>query len=194
MAPQKTMNTQRNLELEKSWSPHSCWFQTILQNYNDQNTMALAWSRKQTWEATKETRIFSGEWIVSSINSIGKTGYPYAKEWNWTSILHHLQNVNSQWFKNLIVRPETVKFKKSPRPWLLLLLLLSHFSRVWLCVIPETAAHQALLSVGVSRQERWSGLPFPSPMHESEKWKWSRSVLSDSSQPHGLQPTTLLHP
>ena len=26
----------------------------------------------------------------------------------------------------------------------------------------------------------WSGLPFPSPMHESEKWKWSRSVVSDS--------------
>ena len=31
-------------------------------------------------------------------------------------------------------------------------------------------------------------------MHESEKWKWSRSVVSDSSQPHGLQPTRLLHP
>ena len=26
----------------------------------------------------------------------------------------------------------------------------------------------------------WSGLPFPSPMHESEKWKGSRSVVSDS--------------
>ena len=35
---------------------------------------------------------------------------------------------------------------------------------------------------------------FPSPMHESEKWKWSRSVMSDSSRPHGLQPTRLLHP
>ena len=31
-------------------------------------------------------------------------------------------------------------------------------------------------------------------MHESEKWKWSRSVVSDSSPPHGLQPTRLLHP
>ena len=31
-------------------------------------------------------------------------------------------------------------------------------------------------------------------MHESEKWKWSRSVVSDSSLPHGLQPTRLLHP
>ena len=31
-------------------------------------------------------------------------------------------------------------------------------------------------------------------MQESEKWKWSRSVVSDSSRPHGLQPTRLLHP
>ena len=56
------------------------------------------------------------------------------------------------------------------------------------------AAHQAPPSLGFSRQERWSGLPFPSPMHESEKWKWSRSVVSDSSRPHGLQPTRLLRP
>ena len=31
-------------------------------------------------------------------------------------------------------------------------------------------------------------------MHESEKWKGSRSVVSYSSRPHGLQPTRLLHP
>ena len=51
----------------------------------------------------------------------------------------------------------------------LLLLLLSHFSRVRLCVTPETTAHQDPPSLGFSRQEHWSGLPFPSPMHESEK-------------------------
>ena len=34
-----------------------------------------------------------------------------------------------------------------------------------------------LPSLGFSRQEHWSGLPFPSPMHDSEKWKWSRSVV-----------------
>ena len=38
------------------------------------------------------------------------------------------------------------------------------------------------------------GCHYPSPMHESEKWKGSRSVTSDSSQPHGLQPTRLLRP
>ena len=67
----------------------------------------------------------------------------------------------------------------------MLLLLLSHFNRVRLCATP---------SLGFSRQEPWSGLPFPSPMHKSEKWKWSRSVMSDSSRPHGLQPTRLLRP
>ena len=51
----------------------------------------------------------------------------------------------------------------------LLLLLLSRFSRVQLCATPLTAAHQAPPSLGFSRQEHWSGLPFPSPMHESEK-------------------------
>ena len=50
-----------------------------------------------------------------------------------------------------------------------LLLLLSRFSCVRLCVTPETAAHQAPPSLGFSRQEHWSGLPFPSSMQESEK-------------------------
>ena len=62
----------------------------------------------------------------------------------------------------------------------LLLLLLSRLSRVRLCATPYTAAYQAPLSLGFSRQEHWSGLPFPSSMHKSEKWKWSHSVVSDS--------------
>ena len=40
------------------------------------------------------------------------------------------------------------------------------------------AAHQAPPSLGFSRQEHWSGLPFPSPMHESEKWKVKVKLLS----------------
>ena len=41
--------------------------------------------------------------------------------------------------------------------------VLSCFSRVQLCVSPWTAARQAPLSMGFSRQEHWSGLPLPSP-------------------------------
>ena len=44
----------------------------------------------------------------------------------------------------------------------LLLLLLSRFSRVRLYAAPQTAAHQAPQSLGFSRQEYWSELPFPS--------------------------------
>ena len=72
--------------------------------------------------------------------------------------------------------------------------MLSRLSRVRLCVTQWTAAHQAPRSLGFSRQEHWSGLPFSSPMHESEKWKWSRSVVSDPQRPHGLQPSRLLRP
>ena len=41
--------------------------------------------------------------------------------------------------------------------------VLSHFSRVQLCVTLWTVAHQAPLSMGFSRQEYWSGLPWPPP-------------------------------
>ena len=66
---------------------------------------------------------------------------------------------------------DTCSFLPDPQPThslVLLLLLLSRFSRVRLCVTPETAAHQAPPPLGFSRQEHWSGLPFPSPMRESE--------------------------
>jgi len=71
---------------------------------------------------------------------------------------------------------------------LLLLLLLSRFSHVQLCANPETATHQAPPSLGFSWQEHWSGLPFPSPMYESEKWKWSRSVCPTLRDPMDCSP------
>ena len=40
---------------------------------------------------------------------------------------------------------------------------LKSLSRVWLFAIPWTAAYQAPPSMGVSRQEYWSGVPLPSP-------------------------------
>ena len=41
--------------------------------------------------------------------------------------------------------------------------MLSRFSQVWFFEIPWTVARQALLSMGFSQQEFWSGLPFPPP-------------------------------
>ena len=62
-------------------------------------------------------------------------------------------------------------------------------SCIWLSVTLWTVAHQASLSMGFFRREHWSGLPFPSPIHESEKWKWNRSVVSDSVWLPRRQPT-----
>ena len=39
-----------------------------------------------------------------------------------------------------------------------------------------------------ARTLEWVAISF------SSVWKWSHSVVSDSSQPHGLQPTRFLHP
>ena len=39
------------------------------------------------------------------------------------------------------------------------------FSRVRLLATPWTAAYQVPLSMGFSRQEYWSGVPLPSPLH-----------------------------
>ena len=57
--------------------------------------------------------------------------------------------------------------------------MLSHFSHVRLFVTPWTVAHQAPLPMGFSRQEYWSGLPFP--------------PQGDLPNP-GIKPTSLASP
>ena len=59
----------------------------------------------------------------------------------------------------------------------MLLLLLSRVSRVRLCANPQTAAHQAPPSLGFSKQEPWSGLPFPS-LSNASKWEMKVKSLS----------------
>ena len=69
-----------------------------------------------------------------------------------------------------------------------MLLLLSRFSRVQLCATPETAAHQDPLSLGFSRQEHWSGLPFPSPEHyASTQYIHFITISPVNVKEHGLQ-------
>ena len=99
-----------------------------------------------------------------------RVGHDWATELNWlnwtlipvlVTILLHVTNkhwIETNWSK--------IKFLKFIGKMLLLLLLLSCFSRVQLCAIPLMEANQAPPSLGFSRQEYWSGLPFPSPMHE----------------------------
>ena len=67
-------------------------------------------------------------------------------------------------------------------------------SRVLLFVAPWTVAHQAPLSVGFSRREYWSGLPFPSPgeLPDPGIEPGSPALLTDAlpSEPAG-KPTAL---
>ena len=77
------------------------------------------------------------------------------------------------------VRPHRQQPTRLPRPWdcpgkntrvgchFLLQcrkVKVKSLSRVWLLVTPWTAACQAPLSMGFSRQEYWSGVPLPSPI------------------------------
>ena len=94
---------------------------------------------------------------------VGEGNLPTKKKW---LLSYYLRNPLpftslSQWFGAFE--------NKGPKPWdywkllyimCMLLLLLSRFSCVWLWY--------------------WSGLPFPSPTHESEKSRWSCSVVPDS--------------
>ena len=74
----------------------------------------------------------------------------------------------------------------------MLLLLLSCFSCVRLCATPQTAAHQAPPSLGFSRQEHWSGLPFPSSRHACMLSCFSRVQLCATlcTAAHKAPPST----
>ena len=72
-----------------------------------------------------------------------------------------------------------------------MLLLLSHFSRVLLCVTPEMASHQASPSLGFSRQEHWSGLPFPSPIISDEVIKKKVCYCPDELATEAIKPSKL---
>ena len=69
---------------------------------------------------------------------------------------------------------------------LLLLLLLSHFSRVRLLATPWTAASQAPPSMGFSRQKYWSGVPLPSPRQHIKKQRHYFVNKGLSSQGYGF--------
>ena len=72
------------------------------------------------------------------------------------------------WAQGLCV-PHFLDYKKQPSfslhdlPWVPRKVKAKPLSRVRLFATPWTVAHQAPLSKGFSRQEYWSGLPFPSP-------------------------------
>ena len=167
------------------WVSSGSWWWTrksgVLQSMVLQR-LGQDWATELNWTYYVELciSIAPGQWGSDKTTS----GYPQVKSFPCGQILLRNTEYSAIFqhdFNFLPMEKVWRDFKSDIHCENLLLLLVGRFSRVRLCATPEMAAHQAPPSLGFSRQEHWSGLPFPSPMRESEIWKWSRSVVSDSS-------------
>ena len=118
-------------------------------------------------------------WEASSMSCVGH--------------LNKGSKMGSEW-----VRTEEWRQRKSWQKWTEMNLphchtLLSRFSCVQLCnPIDGSPPGSPIPGILQARTLEWVAISFS--MHESEKWKRSRSVVFKSLWPHGLQPTRLLHP
>ena len=101
---------------------------------------------------------------------------------NWSIVDMQYFRFIPKWFKYICIYifscSDSFLLKIITRYWIQFLVLCSRallviyftylfiysyvLSRVWFCATPWTVAHQARLSMGLSRQEYWRGLPFPS--------------------------------
>ena len=101
----------------------------------------------------------------------GKTGSPIADltpKASWS----HPRGYSFDIFHccHLLVKNEFSSVEFAVGYSLTCMVLACMLSHVQLFVTPGTAAHQLPLSMGFSRQEHWSGLPFPSPRDLAHAW------------------------
>ena len=75
------------------------------------------------------------------------------------------ESVIMRWMNLGLLYRQSQKEKDKYCVFILYIHVLNHFSCVRLFAMPWTVAQQAPLSMGFSRQEYWSGLPFPSLVH-----------------------------
>ena len=111
--PQKTLNSQSNLKNKAGGIrlpensvvgisiKQTC--SSVEQNKKPRNKSMHIWVINLQQRSQEHTR-GRGK---SSINSVGKTGQPRAKECNWATIVHHTHEVTQNRLKNL--RSETIK-------------------------------------------------------------------------------------
>ena len=155
---------------------HSTFFLRATAHLTNKAIIKITWKNdkpiwREQWPLTKDKLQATKELIDTQLGlkHIEESCSP------WNSPIFVIIKKSNKWYLLTDLRKANASMKpmghynQGSYHLLLLLLLLSRFSRVRLCATPETAAHQAPPSLGFSRQEHWSGLPFPSPMHESEK-------------------------
>ena len=81
--------------------------------------------------------------------------------WKSINMIYHINKLKDKY--HIIISTDAKKaFDKIQHPFMMKVKVKS-LSRVWLFATPWTVAYQAPPSMGFSRQEYWSGLPFPSP-------------------------------
>ena len=128
--------------------------------------------------------------LKGSPRTQGWVAYPFSSRSSQPRNATGVSCTAGGFFTNWALRQLQESDKESSTVTAAKLLLLSCCCLV-MSVVPDSGRpHRRqptrLRSLGFSSQQYWSGLPFSSPVNESEKWKWSRSVESDSSRPHGL--------
>ena len=111
-------------------------------------------------------------WMLSFKPTFSLPSFTFIKRLFSSSSLSTIRVVSSAYLRLLIFLPAIlIPACASSSPAFLMMysahklnkVKVKSFSRVRLFATPWTAAYQAPLSMGFSRQEYWNGLPFPSP-------------------------------
>ena len=145
------------------------------------------------WTLLSHVRLFATAWTVACQVSLSMEWILQARILDWVAITFSRgifptqeSNPGLPHCKRILYHLSEITFMK----------FVKSLSRVQLFAIPWTVAHQAPLSVGFSRQEYWSGLPFPSPgdLPNPETEPRSPALWADalSSEPPG-NPSNLIH-
>ena len=107
---------------------------------------------------------------LSLLQAIFLTQGLYPGVLHYRRVLHHLSHQGSLKLTRKINHPISLSLMQNLNLvtyhcWVrnLVKVKVKSFSHVWLFETPWTVAYQAPPSMGFSRQECWSGLPFPSP-------------------------------
>ena len=139
-----------------------------------ENRSVVSWVRECKWGLTEngsplqysclENSTDRGAWWAS-VHGVTRVRHDWVTKPTVNSSKWWCEHLPTRASTNTITLRQKTKGKEI---WTELLVLLSHFSCVRLCATP---------SLGFSRQEHWSGSPFPSPMH-AEKWKVKVKSLS----------------